>query len=196
MLRVELEDTKAKEMLESFLTFSDTFRARKGVILVDQGEVCKRLYYVKRGIVRSYTRNDKGEEETLMISMENTFITSVGSFFGRIPSYLSIEVCEDASLYAISHDQFHQAIESSPEIKDLALKYALRWTDMMGRHIIEIKGYTAKERYLNMIKKYPTILERVNLIHLASYLGITQQSLSRIRREVARDEDDFDFEMF
>lgn len=153
---------------------------KKNEILLKDGAVCHRLYFVKSGVIRSYYYQN-GKEVTSWLYIENQLATSWYSYVGKTPSFEYLQVAEDAVLVSITYDQMEKLYETYPKL------------ERFGRKVLEsqiafidsfAKGYmfmSAKERYTMLLSFYPDLVHRVNLGYIASLLGISQETLSRIR---------------
>ncbi|UJP66980.1 Crp/Fnr family transcriptional regulator [Mongoliitalea daihaiensis] len=149
------------------------------------GHTCKTIYFVKKGIARIYYYKD-GTDITESFALENSLIARVESLFTGKPSKKGIQVLEDADFIGIHSPALFDLYDTSPEIERLFRKiFEAAYVDTVNR-IESIQFHTAEERYHDLITSSPDILQRVPLKHIASYLGITQVSLSRIRAKGAR----------
>ena len=124
----------------------------------------------------------EGNEITTWFNFENNFTTSFYSFISNEPSNETIELLEDSVLYGLEFNDLNSLTEEYPEINHLYRK-VLELNFVKQEKLLTERYSTAKEKYLNLISKYPVILQRVPLGYIASYLGITQSTLSRIRRK-------------
>ncbi|MBC7390661.1 MAG: Crp/Fnr family transcriptional regulator [Opitutaceae bacterium] len=152
----------------------------KNQTLLEEGSICEYLYYVEKGCLRGFTNQD-GNMATYWFAMERMFATSFGSFISRTASRESIMAIEDCDLISIHYpdleklySQFHE-FETVGRI--ISQEYYLRLED----RTYNLQFLSAKERYEQLILSYPSLLQRVPLGYIASYLGISQETLSRIR---------------
>ncbi len=153
----------------------------KGSSLAKSGVVCDTLYFIEKGVARSYYYNAEGKDITAWFFNEGGFMTSVESFFQQKASAYHIELLEDSILYCISKVDLELLFEKYHRMERFGRKLVIKLLgDMMGK-LNAIQFQTAKERYHFMIHEYPNLYYRVPLGHIASYLGITQETLSRIR---------------
>lgn len=158
-------------------------QVNKNAILMNDERVEQYLYFIKKGIVRAYTSTSESDI-TFWFGLEGDVILSMQSYIHQQKSYETIEALEDGILYKIALKDLEQLYNSSIEIANWGRKlaeYELLKTEQ--RFIDRLCG-TAKERYEALIQKQPEIIQKVQLGYVASYLGITQVSLSRIRSEV------------
>ena len=152
----------------------------KGNFLFKQGELCQHLYYIKKGLVRVYYYSGSGKEITAWFSAENTLVTAIDSFYYHKPTRDYCEVLEDSVVYPINFSEWDIILNSEKGAR-LAFYILYDITRKMTDFISTIKFQSAEERYKALINEYPSILQRTSLGHIASYLGITQETLSRIR---------------
>lgn len=153
----------------------------KGHRLINDGETCKKLYYLEKGLARSFYTNDKGKEITVWFFNDDNFLVGMDSFFNQQPSIYATELLEECTLYAISYDKLHELFDQYHLMERFG---RVLITQIMGAMVDRLSAFqfqTAQERYDFMLKKYPKIVYRAPLGTIASYLGITQETLSRIR---------------
>ena len=155
----------------------------KGELLLAQGDVCKDLYFLVEGICRFYSLKD-GTEVTNWFSFKNDFITSFSSFFTKSPSYESIEMLTDGSLYQISYQKLAELQESAIEIERLINYFSNLYTVQLENRILFLQTMTAAEKYQMILKEEPHLIQHIPNKHLASYLGITRETISRIRSSI------------
>lgn len=155
----------------------------KESILLKEGDLCRKLYTIQKGCLRFYYIDTEGKDITHWFSFEGDFMTELNSFFSQAPSDFYLETLEDCQLLTLNLDDIKVLSKEFPEyyiMESIVLRNAAL---ELGEKIKDLQFRDAKTRYLNLIKKQEDILLRVSLGHIASYLGITQQSLSRIRRQ-------------
>lgn len=144
------------------------------------GHTCKTIYFINRGVARIYYFKD-GIDITESFALENNIIARVESLFTGKPSRKAIQILEDAEVVAINANKLFKLYDSYPEIERLFRKiFEAAYVDTVHR-IEGIQFHSADERYDALISEAPGILQRVPLKYIASFLGITQVSLSRIR---------------
>jgi len=153
---------------------------RKKEILLRQGDTCNHLYFVNKGLLRAYYEKDL-EDTTSWFMMENDFIISVLSFFRRIPSYESIEALENCELVYIHHDDLMDLYASSLEFNIIGRKLTEHYYCKCEERLLSIKRQSAAEKYEFLLLHHKTLLERVQAKFIASYLGISKETFSRIK---------------
>lgn len=173
---------------EELLSVMEEVHYRKGEILMHEGEVCSSFYIIKDGLWRGFYMRD-GNDTSLWFAYEGETIFSTSGYISNKPSMVSIEAMTDSTLYKISKNELETFFCSSISRAN------------MGRHILEKEFLAieeklintgspqAKERYLKLLEKDPELLKHVPLKHIASYLYVTPQSLSRIRADIAKNTD-------
>ena len=157
---------------------------QKGDIFLQEGQPCFFLYFIVGGFVRVYYLDRAGKEVTHWFSGKNAIITSPYSYLKRGPNILSFEALEDTELLLISADQVERLIQHVPDLGDAFRHINAEFAMVLSRRIMGIHTETAEERYLRLMKEHPHLFQKAKLSHIASFLGITQQSLSRIRKNL------------
>jgi CRP-like cAMP-binding protein len=152
----------------------------KGELLFRQGDICKHAFYIEKGLVRVYYNSNNGKEITAWFSAENTFITAIDSLFNHKPTSDYCEILENSIVYSIRYSDLEALLDKGQGGR-MAFHVLYEITRKMTEFIVSIKFQTAEERYNTLIQNYPSIFQRAPLGHIASYLGITQETLSRIR---------------
>ena len=154
----------------------------KNQLLVQEGQICRKLYFVEKGMGRSYYLKEDGKEVTQWFFGIGKFMTSTDSFFNQSSSYYYLETLEDSILYSIRYDKMDFLLVKHHKMEKFIRLLAIEALANMARKVNAIQFQTAKQRYDYMISELPNIYDRAPLGNIASYLGITQETLSRIRR--------------
>ena len=153
---------------------------KKGTILLEQGKTCRKLYFLVSGTVRTYFyQNDK--DVTHWIYINDSIFTSFNSYILQKPSVEFLETTEDSNIVSITYSEWQFLYKKYPELERFG---RLIMEEQMAAIDEFYKGYyflSAKEKYNLLIESYPEILQKANLGHIASMLGISQETLSRIR---------------
>jgi CRP-like cAMP-binding protein len=152
----------------------------KGTLLTSEGKVCNHVYFLEKGCARGYYTLE-AKEITYWFAFENHFVTSLYSFITRKPGAENIQLLEDCTLRSISHSDLQELYDTFPDIERLGRVIHERYYVMLEERFLSIHFKEARERYEILLKNHPHILQRVSLGYVASYLGITQETLSRIR---------------
>lgn len=155
----------------------------KNHLLHTEGEVCDKIFFIEKGVVRWFYYNEDGKDVTDSFAIECSFVTAFDSFFQRKPSRYFIELLEDSTVYSMTYADVQNELEQFPETQRLTNLFLVQLLEQMLDKNAALQFKTAKQRYGFIKEKHPEILQRVTLGHIASYLGITQETLSRIRAE-------------
>lgn len=170
----------SKEAEKAITELSKTITVKKNTDLQPIGHTCKTIYFINKGVARIYYFKD-GVDITESFAFDNNIIARVESLFTGKPSRKAIQILEDAEIVAINSTQLFKLYDKFPEIERLfRLIFESAYVDTVNR-IEGLQFHTAEERYNSLLKDAPDVLKRVPLKYVASYLGITQVSLSRIR---------------
>jgi CRP-like cAMP-binding protein len=180
MIRID-DSLLTPEVKQILLANSEHFTFQKNEILVEAGKTCNYLFIIEKGMLRSFYYNKKGNDVTNWFSSEQMIITEAYSFFKRKPSNIIIEAIEETSVKAISHEQLEDILSYSKEVERFMRLLVTEIMLTLGKKVIYYQNKSAKERYDDLLKTHPDIFKRAKLGHIAGYLGLTQQSLSRIR---------------
>lgn len=151
-------------------------------ILVKNGERCRNLYFIEKGLIRGFYY-DAGKEITHWFGKEEEFATSFYSFITNEPSPETIETLEDCELTCIAHNDLQELYKLFPETERIGRIITETYYIDLEERFLNIQFKSAKERYLNLLNKNPSLIQRASLGQIATYLGITQETLSRVRAE-------------
>lgn len=158
----------------------------KGDFILNQGEVCHHSFFVEKGLLRSYTIDDSGKEHIIQFASENWIVTDRSSAYFNEASDMYIDAIEDTAVVFIDKEFVNKVSELSVIFRqnnDQALHNHIR---NLQKRINLLLGATAEKRYLEFIAMYPDLTLRVPQWMIASFLGITPEGLSRVRKELAK----------
>jgi CRP-like cAMP-binding protein len=186
---------KFKSYLQERITLTDeqfdliskdlkTKTFQKNEVVLRQGELCSRTYFILDGLMRSYSIDAKGKAHIIQFAPELWWLSERNSLFNEVSDF-SIDAIETTTVVLIPKDYFLYVTTHVPGIETLnstMLNNAIRF---MQKRINMLLSATAEERYLDFIKLYPNLTLRVPQWMIASYLGITPESLSRVRKDLA-----------
>lgn len=170
------------ELEKEILSVSKPVSVAKDSVLVKNGERCKHLYFINKGIVRGFYF-DNGKEITHWFAQEDDFATSFYSFITNQPSPETIATLEDCELTQIAFDDLQKLYIKFPETERVGRIITETYYIDLEERFLNIQFKSAKERYQNLLEKNPSLLQRASLGQIATYLGITQETLSRVRAE-------------
>ena len=175
-----------KDAITTCSGFYVSKKVAKNEFLLREGEICLETFFVEKGLLRMFSLDKNGKEHVIQFAPENWLISDRSSLNFNEKSKFYIEAIEDTEVFILGNDFFTKMIENYPHIaerNDLLLQKHIR---NLQNRVNSLLADTAEERYMNFIKMYPDILLRVPQWMVASYLGITPESLSRVRKELAR----------
>ncbi len=153
----------------------------KKEIIINEGDTNTRMYFIVSGMLRAYYLKD-GNDITDWFTYENDFVCSIQNFFEDIPSQHYIEALEETQLLEITKENIFHLSQKYREFEQLGNFSTTQTMVRLQKRIVSLQFETAQQKYLNLLKERPGIELRVPLIHIASYLGITNETLSRIRK--------------
>jgi signal-transduction protein with cAMP-binding, CBS, and nucleotidyltransferase domain len=171
------------ESLDELSAISTRHEFPKGHILLQRNSICNYFYFIEKGLTRTFYIKD-GKDITDWISTEGTFAVSLISFINREPDRRTIELLEPSVLYSIGHDDIEALCKQRHIIEHLVRQIVSFGLVQLQRKFDELHFSTAKQRYQNLMETNPTIIQRVPLGMVASFLGMTQETLSRIRSQI------------
>ncbi|MEO5998961.1 MAG: Crp/Fnr family transcriptional regulator [Chitinophagaceae bacterium] len=168
----ELQDHLSEKLKLIFLP--------KKAFLLKQGKVCKNIWFINKGIIRCfYIKEDK--EISSWFMKEGDVIISVESYFKQQPSKENIQAIEDCELFCISYDELQVVYAKYPEFNFIARILTEKYYTLSEQRLFSLRMQRANERYAYLMSHYPEIIQRVPSTFIASYLGITLETLSRIK---------------
>lgn len=154
--------------------------APKKTILVKAGQYSDILYYVYKGAVRAFYLKD-GREVSDWFAFDGFFMSAINSFFLGQPSEHYIEVLEDSKLLLLKRDDIERLCNFHHDFERLGRISVTKTMLALQQRVVSLQFKTAQERYNHLLSQFPFIEQRVPLGHIASFLGITQETLSRLR---------------
>ncbi|MFC6100597.1 Crp/Fnr family transcriptional regulator [Olivibacter domesticus] len=152
---------------------------KKGKHVIQAGRKEHYLYFIVQGIARVYLKSEK--EITFCFCAETDVILSYNSYFNQMPGYENIELLENSTLLKISHKKIKELCSQDIKIANFFNKVIGLELVKTEERLISVQSKTASERYIDLLSSNPSIVQRVQLGYIASYLGISQVTLSRIR---------------
>ncbi|MGB0862140.1 MAG: Crp/Fnr family transcriptional regulator [Saprospiraceae bacterium] len=164
----------------------ETITFQKKAFVLEAGQDVNDLYYIQNGCLRTYFIDNFGKEHTLQFAIKGWWISDYIALFAKekIKSVSYIECIKEATLIKISKNNFDNLCNEIPKVSRFHIKNLESAFAAFHRRILENLTLSAKERYINFVKSYPNIEQNVKNYHIASFLGITTESLSRIRKEI------------
>jgi CRP-like cAMP-binding protein len=152
----------------------------KGHLLFQQGEICRRVFFIQKGIARIYYKSLRGKEITVWLCAENTWLAAIDSFFQNKPTRDNCELLEDSIVFSLEYSALATLL-NNPDSAKLAFNVTCQLICRISDIVMNLRFLSSKERFENLMQERPSIFLRVPLKYIASYLGITQETLSRMR---------------
>ncbi len=159
---------------------------KKGNILLKAADVVYNQYYVCEGCLRTYFIDKSAKEHTLQFAIKDWWISDYTAYFTNTKAIMSIECIQNATVYKISREAIESLYLEIPQLETFFRKKMEGAFSSFQKRILGSLSQSAKERYTSFIRTYPNIEQSVKNYHVASYLGITTESLSRIRKEIVQ----------
>ncbi|WP_028889886.1 Crp/Fnr family transcriptional regulator [Tenacibaculum ovolyticum] len=172
--------------LNKFLNLFSLTSIKKKEYLLKQDDICEFEGFVIKGCFRLYTIDEKGNEHTSYFAIKNWWVTDLNSFLDKTPAKLTIQALEDSEVLIINTENKTKAYQEIPEIEKMFRIMTQKSNVALEQRMIRNISTTADQRYLEFITKYPQISERLTNIQIASYLGISHEFLSKIRRKIVK----------
>ncbi|WP_341908165.1 Crp/Fnr family transcriptional regulator [Fluviicola taffensis] len=158
---------------------------KKGEVLQSAGQESSKGYFVKKGLLRSFTIDDNGKEHIYMFASEGWILSDIEKEVFGNKTVLYIEAIEDSEVYIFNPGQIYQ-LDLQHEYTDYMISSLMKRIGVMQRRILALMSASARERYESFLQIYPDLQNRVPQKMIASYLGITPEALSKIRGQIIR----------
>ena len=171
---------------EYISSISKVKRFTKGSILIQKGQKVNKTYFVLEGALRSYCVDKEGKEHTLQFAIKDWWISDFTAIYGNGIASLTVECIADSEVIEFNAQKLNEIYNQFPEFEAFQRKNLEQHVVSLHKRILNQLQLTAQERYNLFLEQYPNIEQHVANYHIASYLGITQQSLSRVRAEIAK----------
>jgi len=167
-----------------FKKHSYTCSFRKGKLLLKAGEICEHIYFIKKGAVRGFIKEGK-KDITTWITAENEVVSSISALDVRAPAFENMQAIENCELLALTYADFQDLYIKFPEFNIVARKVLQKYyKDAEGRAFI-VRLTNAENKYRLFITRYGHLANRIPLKYIASFLGITLETLSRVRKKLS-----------
>ncbi len=173
-----------EEEQQTIKTFFSPKKLRKKQYLLQEGEVCKYMAFVEKGLLRSYNVDDKGIDHMIQFAWEGWWISDTYSFLSGEPAAYNIDAIEDAELLLISLSHFEEMMLKVPKMERYFRILFQNNIISKERRLLSSITYSAEDKYLKLSETNPELVQRIPQNLIASYLGITPETLSRIRKNL------------
>lgn len=172
--------------IDSLIIFTQEKQFKKGTIILRENEICPATYFVEKGLLRAYTIDDSAKEHIIQFAPEQWLISNRSSIFFDEPSEFFIDAVEDTIAIEISPNFLEKAVNMNAQFAAFNERLLHNHIRHLQQRLNLLLSATADIRYLNFIKLYPNLLNRIPQWMIASYLGITPESLSRVRKDLSQ----------
>ncbi len=172
-----------KEEVDLFTALITSKELPKKTILLKEGQVCKTLSYVHAGVLRAYHVDKDGRESTIMFAVADWWVTDMYCFLNERPAMMYIEAIEDSRVFQITKENLEKLYVHIPKFERFFRILMQNAYTREQLRVIENLSLSAKERYDNFLSRYPNIAKLVTQKQIASYLGITPEFLSAVRKQ-------------
>ena len=181
--RLQLDAILSENEIDRSLPYFKVIELKKGDYLSKEGEVCRMITIVQKGVLRSFYDKD-GEQLTTYFNIEGSIATALRSFLKEVPALENIQALSHVQLISIQKSDLMRLYHEIPSWNKLARIVMERLYVSMEERSISLQYDTATERYLKFIDDYPHVINQVPLQYIASFIGITPETLSRIRKNL------------
>lgn len=171
-----------QDIIKAFLTPK---KLRKKQYVLQEGDVCKYIAFIEKGALKAYTISEKGDEHIIQFALEGWLIADLYSFLTGEPATYNIDALEEAELVLISKSSYVELLKKLPKFETYIRVQLTSAYIAMQRRLTSIISFSLEERYSYFNQLYPDIAARVPQHMIASYMGLTAETLSRVRRRLA-----------
>jgi CRP-like cAMP-binding protein len=168
---------------------AETFKVKyipKNTFLIDEGKVCNTSHFIEEGYARMYTFDTQGKDITTMLFSNLMFANDFYSFFKRVPASESLITISECKTWYLSFEDLQKNFHSIPEFREFGRMMLINNCAALKQRMLSMIQQTGEQRYTHLMETHPEIFQHVPLKNIASYLGVTDTSLSRIRRDFAK----------
>lgn len=161
-------------------------KLKKHQFLLNEGEICRYIGFVNSGCLRQYSIDNQGAEHIIQFAIEDWWVSDLHSFLSGLPATYNIDALQDSEVLLLDKSARDELLDACPKMERFFRLLIEANHVATNQRISDSLSASAEERYLKFIKTYPQLFEQVPQNQIASYLGITPQSLSRIRKELTQ----------
>ena len=171
-----------RELIQNYLTLK---KLRKRQYLLQEGDVCKSVAFVEKGALRLYKVTEDGTEHIVQFALEGQFLTDLYSFFVNEPSIYNIDSIEDSELVLITRSASDELRKLSSKYQEFIFQETSEAYIQLERRMTSVISLSLQERYQELTTHYPNIIQRLPQHMVASYMGLTPETLSRVRKKIS-----------
>jgi len=168
---------------EMFISSINIKEWDKKELILRQGQACQKIYFVEAGNLRAFNTNNAGKESTIMFAVQDWWITDMHAFVNQQPALLSIETIQACRLIEVSYTKLEKLYEQIPKFERF---FRILFQNAYIREqlrVLDNISLTTEQRYHKFVKKYPKMVEDITQKQIASYLGVTPEFLSTVKRK-------------
>jgi CRP-like cAMP-binding protein len=153
----------------------------KNTFLISKNDLCSHIFFIRKGCVRSFIYDADFNEITIWFTFEGQAVVSIPSYVLELPSDVMIQALEDVEVVIITKEQLNQMYAMRSDTHHLVRSYMENYLTHLSMRMIALQSTLAESRYHELLKEYPNIFQRIPLRHIASFIGVKTETLSRIR---------------
>ncbi|KPH14887.1 Crp/Fnr family transcriptional regulator [Chryseobacterium sp. ERMR1:04] len=172
------------EELEEIFQAHEKVAFQKGDVILEEGKTANEYYILEKGLARSFVNDFNGNDVTTHFFAENEIVIEVSSLFQRIPTQENIVCITDCECWKFDFDTFQELFHKIPNLREWGRAWMSQQLFTYKQRSVEMFTLSATKRYLNLLEQKPQVVQFAPLKQIASYLGVTDTSLSRIRKEI------------
>ncbi len=185
LLNIKSKISLSGEDAERVKGFFIPRKIRKRQYILNAGDVCRFIIFVEKGMLRSFSVDENGHDHVMQFATESWWISDMNSFFSGDAAVYNIEALEDSELLLLSKQAMEDMMDRVPGMERYFRLLMQNNIVSLQRRIIASVTYSAEEKYMKLMEVCPDIINRAPQQYIASYLGITPETLSRIRKQVS-----------
>lgn len=172
------------EQFERVLSYAQVRKWKKGQFIIHEGAMVRRTHYIRKGSAIAYFIDKDGNEYVIQFAIEGWWISDLHSYIGGTPATFHVQALEDCELYEFSHDNMQYIYREVPQIQSYFLTITQNGYAAFLQRILNNMSLTAEDRYKAFVERYPKIELRFSQKLIASYLGMTPEFLSKIKKRL------------
>ncbi|RYU96593.1 Crp/Fnr family transcriptional regulator [Emticicia agri] len=176
----------SQEQLASVVQYFKPKAFHKNDFVVEEGKICQFYCFMEEGFMRAYTYDHAGNEVTTALYSPNQIVCDLSSFFKQTPSQEYIQSLTNSRVWYITFDELQHAFHAMPYFREFGRLILVNSYTQLKQRMLSMLQETAEARYAKLMETNPVIFQKVPLKMIASYIGVTDTSLSRIRKEYAK----------